>query len=156
MKNIRVEGVKGETPYYDLYAPERIKNVADEAFNLRGDHTLLDQFNSQVDMAVISEKERITLLKSEIQREQKRAQDLATQKYKEMFPASNINTVRALLQNEPEALARLGLDENNLSNDNIMKMNQSSIDKQYQYSQRNFVAEVVNKGVYQPVTNYNR
>jgi len=156
MNNIRFAGVKTDTPYYTMYDSSRVKTAADEAYEMRGDHDKLNAFNGAVDMAVISEKERIMMLKEEILLEQKAATKIATEKYREMFPSSNIDLVRALLLNEPTVMEKLGVDENNLSNDNIMQMNQNSLDKQYQNSQKNFVAEVVNKGIYKPVTAYNK
>lgn len=152
MNNIKFQGSKKEIDYYNVYQQERLAMAANRAFEERSDIPMQISFNHDVEDAVISDYERMKML-NEVKEDAKGdVTRIAMQRYKEQFPVADIKLVKSLMHNDPNVLAKLGLDENKLSNQRLIELNQTSINKQYQRQQNGFVADLVNSGDYKPVT----
>lgn len=152
MKSISLLGNKRPLPFYHVYSDDRIKNSADLAYEERNDMTITSEFNTTVDQAVISEKERIESLRETIERTAQEGQKVAALKYREMFPSSNLALIRGLLNNDPTIMSQLGVDEHNISTQNLVELNQKSINDQYLIQQKGYVAGLVNSNSYGPIS----
>jgi len=93
-----------------------------------------ESFESEVQDATIREEDRYRFLQDGIKEAMSQARTIADSDLAEKYPYTNLDLVKALLNNDPKAMKQLQLDENDVTPEDLIAMNEESVEGAYQFN----------------------
>ncbi len=139
MKNtLVVPGKKQKISEWDagsmIHSTAYWKSLRNKAKQNLDTDPIRESFEAGVQDATIREEDRYRFLQDGIKKAMSEARTIADSDLAEKFPYTNLSLVKGILNNDPDVLKKLQMDEDNMTPEDIILLNEESVGGAYQFN----------------------